>query len=72
MAVKVFGGSDGQITRTVRNSGATAVTLSRSSSTASGGGYKLAAAAELRVTLDAGETLWGICAAASETTLEIA
>ena len=69
--VKVIISPDAPVTRTVRNSGAQAVTLSRDSNVKSGEGWKLAAAGEVRVTLSPGETLWALCAAAQETTLEV-
>jgi hypothetical protein len=70
VAVKVFGGADGSVTRTIKN-GATAVTLSRSKDAAFGSGWKLAAAGEVRVTLEPGETLYAICNTGTETTLEV-
>lgn len=70
-AAKIIIAPDAGATRTVRNSGSQAVTLSRDSNVKSGEGWKLAASGEVRVTLAPGETLWGICAAAQETTLEV-
>lgn len=70
--VRVFGAEDAEITRTVRNkAGGKAITLSRDSGVVAGKGYVLAVGAELRITTRPGESLWGICAAATETTLEV-
>lgn len=72
VAAKVFGESDGPLTRTVRNKTAgQLVTLARDPAVASGKGYVLAIGAEVRVSLDPGETLYAICASGKETTLEV-
>jgi hypothetical protein len=71
-ATKVIVSPNEEITRTVRNiSGGQSVTLSRDSGIVSGKGFKLAAAAEVRVSVAAGETLFAICASGKESTLEV-
>lgn len=70
--VRVFGSDDEDITRTVRNpTGGKAITLSRDSGVVAGEGYVLAVGESIRVRLAAGESLWGVCAAATETTVEV-
>jgi hypothetical protein len=70
--VRIFGSEDAEITRTVRNAaGGKVISLSRDSGVTSANGFQLAAGAEVRVVLRPGESLWGVCAAATETNLEV-
>lgn len=57
--------------RTVRNTGSHTVTVERGSEVESGHGFDIAAAKEQIVWLAPGEALWGVCASAQTTTLEV-
>lgn len=71
VAVKVIDSPDSATTRTVRNAGASVVTLSRDSGLAAGAGFTLATTKEVPVSFQPGESLWAICAGGQETTLEV-
>lgn len=57
--------------RTLRNTGAHPVTLSRDSGLGAGAGFDVAATKEVVVWIAPGESIWAICGAGFSATLEV-